>query len=298
VPIVVIWGSPDATQPAYRRLLEQHRMPVFRSFQSCIRGLSAYFAYHRLRAGYRSAFDDRSAQPDPAATAAAAMLDGVHGVVDDAASLAVLDSAGIRVARSRLAADDEAVARAAAELAGSAGTVVLKTASAQIPHRSEHGLVMVGVSPADAVASAQQLRERAAAAVPGARLDGILVCEQVTGGVEVIVGCSHAAPFGATVMVGLGGVLTELLADVRFLVSPFTRDDAERAVRRLRGFPLLDGFRGRAAADLDALLDLLMALQRLVVAAGDRISELDLNPVTVLPAGQGAVALDALLVAG
>ena len=113
----------------------------------------------------------------------------------------------------------------------------------------------------------------------------------------MIVGCTHTPPFGTTVMVGLGGVLTELLRDVRFLVAPFTRDDAARAVRALRGFPLLDGFRGRPAADVDALVDLLMAVQRLAVAAGDRLGELDLNPVAVLPAGQGAVALDALVVA-
>ena len=298
VPIVVIWGSPDATQPAYRRLLEQQRMPVFRSFQSCIRGLGAYFAYHRLRGDYRSAFEDAAARPDAAAERAAALLPGASGVVGDATALAVLEAAGVGVARSRLAGDDAAVARAAAELAGSTGTVVLKTASAQIPHRSEHGLVAVGVAPEAAVATAAALRERARAAVPGANLDGILVCEQVGAGVEVIVGCTHAPPFGATVMVGLGGVLTELLGDVRLLATPFTRDDARRAVEGLRGFPLLDGFRGRPRADVEALLDLLMAVQRLVLAAGDRLTELDLNPVTVLPAGQGALALDALLVAG
>ena len=298
VPIVVIWGSPDATQPAYRRLLEQPRMPVFRSFQACIRGLSAYFAYHQRRAEYRSPFDDGATQPDPAATAAAAMLASEHGVVGDARAAALLDAAGIRVARTVLADDDATVAQAAAQLAGAAGTVVLKTASAQIPHRSEHGLVAVGVAPGDAVRAAQRLRARAAEAVPGATLDGILVCEQVPGGVEVIVGCTHTPPFGTTVMVGLGGVLTELLRDVRFLVAPFTRQDAERALRRLRGFPLLDGFRGSPRADLDALLDMLMAVQRFAVAAQDRLVELDLNPVAVLPTGQGAVALDTLVVAG
>jgi len=299
VPIVVVWGSPDATQPAYRRLLEQHRMPVFRSYQSCIRGVRAYFDYHRLRARYRSPFEDPEAQPDGAATRAAALLGGGGGVLGDEQALAMLEVAGVAVARSVLARDDTAVAASAARLAGDQGRVVLKTASVDIPHRSEHGLVAVGVSPEQAVVEAQRLRERAAASVPRAAVDGILVCEQVDDTVaEVIVGATRKPPFGATVMVGIGGVLTELLGDVRFLVAPFTRDDAVRAVRELRGFPLLDGFRGRAGGDVDALIDLIMQVQRLALAAGGRLRELDLNPVAVRPRGRGVAVLDVLVVAG
>jgi acyl-CoA synthetase (NDP forming) len=297
IPIVVIWGSPDATPPAYRMLIEQQRMPVFRNFQNCIRGVRAYFDYHALRTRYRSPFGDAATQVDGAATAAAAALAGRSGVLADVDALALLREAGIAVATSELARDDAAVENAATRLGGADGLVVLKTASADIPHRSDHGLVAVGVAREDAVTVADRLRRRAAQVQPAAQLEGILVCEQVSDGVEVIVGVTQKPPFGATVMVGLGGVLTELLGDIRFLVTPFTRDDAERAVRALRGFALLDGFRGRPPADVDALVDMLMAVQRLALAAGESLRELDLNPVAVRPRGLGAVALDALVVA-
>ena len=209
----------------------------------------------------------------------------------------MLRTANVPLARAVLTRDDEEVVRAAAELAEPAGTVVLKASSEQIAHRSDHGLVSLGVRPQQAVAEARRLRDRATAAVPDAVIDGVLVCEQVSDGVEVIVGVSHKPPFGPTVMVGLGGALTELLRDVRFLVAPFTRDDAVRAVQALHGFSLLDGFRGRPPADVDALVDLIMRVQRLALAAGDRLSELDLNPVAVRPRGHGVVALDALVIA-
>ncbi|HEV3125163.1 MAG TPA: acetate--CoA ligase family protein, partial [Candidatus Dormibacteraeota bacterium] len=188
VPIVVIWGSPDATQPAYQMLLEQQRMPVFRNFQNCIRGVRAYYDYHGLRTRYRSAFADAMAKPGDAAQTAATMLASHSGVVPDVDALRILGAAGIVVAGCELAGDDAAVEAAANRLAGANGLVVLKTASADIPHRSEHGLVAVGVAPKDAVSAAGRLRQHAAQTLPSARLDGVLVCEQVGDGVEVIVG--------------------------------------------------------------------------------------------------------------
>jgi acyl-CoA synthetase (NDP forming) len=298
VPIVVVWGSPDAQQPAYRLLLEQHRMPVFRSFQNCIRGVRAYFDYHALREQHTSPYAGTHTQPDEGLRRTAARLGSRHGVLSDALATELLAAAGVTVAPATLCRDAAEVAAAAAELAGDRGRVVLKVASRDIPHRSDHGLVRVGVTPDEAVDVAERLRERARAAVPHAHLDGVLVCEQVDDGVEVILGVTHRPPFGATVMVGLGGVLTEVIRDVGFLVAPFRREDVVRVLRSLRGFPLLDGFRGRPPSDVDALVDVVMAVQRLAMACGERLLELDLNPVAVRPRGGGAVALDALLVAG
>lgn len=296
VPIVVVWGSPDATQPAYRRLIGQHRMPVFRSFTTCIRGLRAYFDYYALRRGYLSPFDDPATRPDSRAHTAAARLQQGNSLDDDAV-LRLLTDAGLPVPRWQLVAaeDAEAVAAAAVRVGGNDGRVVLKTASRDIPHRSEHGLVAVGVPVAEAPRVAAELAARAAA-LPHAHLDGILVCRQIDDGVEVIVGVTQAPPFGAAVLIGLGGVLAELLGDVAHLVVPFTRDQAERALRRLRGFPLLDGYRGAPPADVDALLDLVMSVQRFAAAAGNRLVALDLNPVAVRPQGHGVAVLDALLV--
>lgn len=298
VPIVVVWGSPDATQPAYRRLIEQHRMPVFRSFQNCIRGLRAYFDYHALRRAYASPFVDPATRPDSRALAAASRLRDGSGALPDREALPILEAAGIPLARWELVDPEDrgAVDAAARRLGGERQQVVLKTASPDIPHRSDHGLVAVGVPVDDAARVASELARRARATVPEARLDGILVCEYVPDGIEVIVGVSDAPPFGPAVMLGLGGVLTELLGDVQHLVIPFTRDEAAAALRRLRGFPLLDGYRGAPPADVEALLDLVMSVQRLAAAAGRRLAALDLNPVAVRPRGRGVTALDALVV--
>jgi acyl-CoA synthetase (NDP forming) len=174
--------------------------------------------------------------------------------------------------------------------------VVVKVDSAAFPHKSDHGLVLTGLTDDDAVhAAATTVLERARRAEPTATIDGVLVCEQVSGGVEAVVGVATDDLFGPTVMVGLGGTLVELYRDVAFRVPPFDRDEARRMVLGLRAAPLLHGFRGRPPADVEALLDVVMAVQQLAVDLDGVVVEIDLNPVLVLP--DRAVVLDALVVA-
>jgi acyl-CoA synthetase (NDP forming) len=130
----------------------------------------------------------------------------------------------------------------------------------------------------------------------GVSLDGVLVCQMVERGVEMVVGVTHDELFGPTVTVGLGGVLVEVLHDVAVRVPPFGEDQARDMLRDLRGRALLDGVRGRPPADLDALVEVVLRVQRMAVELGDDLAELDINPLMVLPQGQGAVALDALAV--
>ena len=124
-------------------------------------------------------------------------------------------------------------------------------------------------------------------------LEGVLVSEQVTGGVETVVGVSRDELFGPTVMFGLGGVFVEVLGDITFRVPPFHRDEARRMVEEVRGAPLLHGARGRPSVDIRALVDVIMMVQRLAVENAGTVVELDINPLAVLP--RGAVALDALV---
>ena len=125
-------------------------------------------------------------------------------------------------------------------------------------------------------------------------LDGVLVCEQVVGGIETVVGVAHDELFGPVVMFGLGGVFVEVLRDVTFRVPPFSRLEARRMVEEVQGYPLLRGARGRPKADVTALVDVIMKVQRLAVDLHADLAELDINPLAVLP--KGAVALDALAV--
>jgi acyl-CoA synthetase (NDP forming) len=115
-------------------------------------------------------------------------------------------------------------------------------------------------------------------------------------GVEMVVGVTHDDLFGPTVTVGLGGVLVEVLRDTAVRVPPFGEDQARTMLAELRGRALLDGVRGAPPVDIDALVEVVIRVQRMALELGDDIAELDINPLMVLPRGQGAVALDALVV--
>jgi len=172
--------------------------------------------------------------------------------------------------------------------------VVLKVVSPDIVHKSDVGGVVVGLADSAAVRSGFEalmacVKER----VPQARLQGVLVGRQVTDGVEMIVGAVRDATFGPTVMLGLGGVFTEVLGDVAFRVAPLHVDEARDMLRELRGFRLLTGYRDSPAADLDALAGLAVRLGDLMCDRPD-ISEVDLNPVVAL--AEGCVVLDARII--
>jgi acyl-CoA synthetase (NDP forming) len=124
--------------------------------------------------------------------------------------------------------------------------------------------------------------------------EGVLVSEMVSDGVETVVGVARDDLFGPTVMFGLGGVFVEVLKDVTFRVPPFDRAEARRMVEEVKGFPLLAGARGKPKADVKALVDVILKVQRLAVDLSDIVAELDINPLVVRP--KGVVALDALVV--
>jgi acyl-CoA synthetase (NDP forming) len=195
---------------------------------------------------------------------------------------------GIAVTREEVVTSAAAAVRAAAAIGY---PVVLKASSAAIAHKSDLGLVKVGLVDAKAVRAAYA----EVAQHPRVRGDGaVLVSEMVTGGTECVVGVSHDELFGPVVLFGLGGVFLEVFNDVTFRVPPFTKDEARRMIDETVGSALLRGARGRPKGDIGALVDVVMKVQRLAVDNAGRLAELDINPLVVLP--KGAVALDALAV--
>ncbi|HEX6312207.1 MAG TPA: acetate--CoA ligase family protein, partial [Acidimicrobiia bacterium] len=294
-PVFVVWGAPPGTDDTYYRRLLDGGLPVFRSFGNCVKALDACLRYWSFARSYRSPFDRAPLEPLPAADAVRELLGraGPGGTLSEHASKQALGAYGIRPSRDVLCAStDEAVAAA-----GEIGfPVVMKVSSPVLTHKSELGLVQVGVgSPGEVRTAFDELVANARAHAGDADVDGVLVCEMVTGGVETVVGVSRDDLFGPVVMVGLGGVLVEVLGDVTFRVPPFGRHDAEAMLRELRGFPLLEGVRGAPPADRRALVDVIMQVQRLALDLADDITELDVNPLVVLPDGEGAIALDALV---
>jgi acetate---CoA ligase (ADP-forming) len=177
--------------------------------------------------------------------------------------------------------------------------VVLKILSPDILHKSEIGGVLLDLADADAVRDGfATVTQRARLAAPAARIEGALVAKQLRGGVECILGIHQDPVFGPMAMFGLGGVFVEVLRDVVFRRCPFGEDVALAMIRAIRGFPLLDGARGRPKADVAALAAMLARLSAFACAAGPRLRSIDLNPVFAMPAGAGAFAADAVIELG
>jgi len=131
---------------------------------------------------------------------------------------------------------------------------------------------------------------------PHARLDGVLVAPMVRGGVELIAGVSRDPVFGPVVMVGFGGIYAEVLKDVAVQVAPVSEDEAVRMIRSLKMFPLLDGARGRAKADVAAAARTVARLSEFACRHARDVAEIDMNPILVKPEGEGVLVLDALMV--
>ncbi len=149
-------------------------------------------------------------------------------------------------------------------------------------------------SAADVRATYDELLRKASKADRHARIDGVMVCEMVAGGVDTLIGVSTDELFGPVVTIGLGGILVEVFGDVTFRVPPFSEDEAHRAVAELKGFRLLEGVRGQPPVDVDSFVDTVMKVQRLALDLAGDVRELDINPLIIRP--RGAVALDALVV--
>ncbi len=205
----------------------------------------------------------------------------------------ILAAAGVPAVPERIVGS----AGEAAEAAEATGfPVVMKIVSADILHKSEIGGVILNVASREAAETAyRDLLARAEAHAPDARIDGVLVAPMVTGGVETILGVVRDPVFGPVVMFGLGGIFVEVLKDVTFRIAPFGVEEARRMIREVRGYPMLEGVRGAPPADEDALAEALARLSAFAAANGDVLETIDVNPFIVLPKGEGAVAVDALI---
>lgn len=213
-----------------------------------------------------------------------------RGALDAADARPLLTAYGIATPREALATSPDEAAALAAEIGF---PVALKLISPDILHKSDIGGVLLNVNDADAArAGFSGIIARARAAQPDAHIRGVQVQRMVAGGQEVIVGVKRDPTFGPLVMFGLGGVYVEALADVSFRLAPLTHEDAEALIDEVRSAKLLAGLRGAPPADRAALVDAIVRIGQLA-ADHPEIAELDVNPLLVLPRGQGVIAVDA-----
>ncbi|MGG5820243.1 acetate--CoA ligase family protein [Falsiroseomonas sp. HW251] len=214
------------------------------------------------------------------------------GPLDEAESKALFARFGIAPVREIACATPEDAAAAAQALGP---RVVLKALSRHIAHKSDVGGVRIGLAPGELAAEGRAMLARVAAAA-GRAPEGLLVQEQVAGGVEVILGLQCDPHLGTAILLGMGGVAAELFGDTALRLLPIDRAEAEAMLAELRGAALLRGFRGRPHADVAALLDAVLAFARMGEALGERLVTAEINPLFVMPAGQGVLAADGLAV--
>ena len=219
---------------------------------------------------------------------------GSQRFFNEADSLALLAKAGVPVVPYRLC-KSAAEARAAFQALGA--PVAVKACSVDVPHKSEHGLVSLGVTSAEDAARLFDSQWEKLSAMKAAR-DGVIVAAMKKGRRELMVGARVDPVFGPIVLVGDGGKYVEALKDFAILIPPFDAEEVHKALARLRIAPIIDGVRGEPALDVDAVAKVAIGVGRLIRAAKGKIASIDLNPVMVGAAGEGAIVVDALIERG
>ena len=216
---------------------------------------------------------------------------GAQGFLNEADSLALLARHGVPTVPMHLCRSAQE-ARAAFEAVGA--PAVVKACSAEVPHKTEHGLVALGVATSEQTGALYE-RFDAKMTEMGVARDGVIVAATRKGRHEFMVGARVDPVFGPVVVVGDGGKYVEALKDCAVLLPPFSQDEVLRALRTLRIAPLLDGVRGDPPLDVQALADIAVAVGQVIAGAGGTIASIDLNPVMVGAVGDGAIVVDALV---
>ena len=290
-PVFVCWSARDEMAPEAYAILNEARIPHYKSPVRCGRALAAVSWYAQAR---RRNERQRGERPlELHREAAHALLEGRRADVSEYEAKRVLADYGIPVTAEALASS----ATEAASIAKRLGyPVALKVQSPDISHKTEAGAVRLGVATDTELERAyREVLQNARRYRPDAIIDGVLVQEMVPDGIEAIIGATNDPLFGPAVMFGLGGIFAEVLKDVSFRLAPVTRAMAVEMIEEIKGYPLLAGARGKPPADVDALADAIARLSALVVDLKDRIAELDVNPLFVMPRGRGVKAADALI---
>ncbi|MBR0925742.1 acetate--CoA ligase family protein [Bradyrhizobium diazoefficiens] len=280
---VIAYVSPHA--PEVVAVLTRRGVPAYTSAESCTAALDGL-----LRAAMPEQVQT-SASPPTAADASGFPA----GSLDEAQAKALFARFGIPVVAEKVVATAREAEQAAR---GLGGRVVLKVLSREIAHKSDVGGVAINLTTeviGDRLAAmAAEVEGRA-----GKRPEQFLVQEMISGGVEIILGM-HRDSLGTAILLGMGGVAAELFKDTTMRLLPpnggLDLSEARAMARDLVTWPLLDGFRGRPTCDVEALAEAVVAFSRMVAQLGDRLSEAEINPVFVLPAGQGVKAADGLVV--
>lgn len=280
-PVVV-----SAPQPSVRAAFRQAGVPVFAHETEAILALHQWCRHGALIA--QAAARDAAAQPSRDQPALAV---GEGAMLSEAQSLSLLSTAGIPVVEHALCRSAAEAVRAWHRLGPE---VVVKACSAHIPHKSEHGLVFVGVNSEASVMAAWQTCTARVTEL-GFPAEGVIVAARIRGRREFALGVRQEPSFGTVVMISDGGKYVEAMRDFVVLLHPFSAADVRAQLRQLRIAPILEGVRGEAPVDLDVVARAAVALGHLASANAHTVAAIDLNPLIVGSAGEGGWAVDAVV---
>ncbi|SLM29042.1 SucD3 [Desulfamplus magnetovallimortis] len=273
-------------------LLQKNHVPVYQFPESAARALGALYAQtrwlsRRVLPQYNIEFDKVKGE----AIINECMEKGMT-VLGELEGSRLLKCYGFNVLDMEIARSSEEAVRIAESIGY---PVVMKIVSSQILHKSDAGGVKVGIeNSSDVVATFNMIMERARAYKPDAELDGVLVQQMAKQGKEVILGVSRHPGFGHAVMFGLGGIFVELYKDVVFRMAPMGRNVVRRMIKSIKGYPILNGFRGEPKTDIETLEKNLVSL-RAMVKNHPVIKELDINPLFVHKEGEGTTVADIII---
>ena len=304
-PVLLFSNLSVGFQQEVKKVLDEGGVPYLQGTRETLRAIQAFMRYASFRR--RMGESIAAGCPSPAdlsdwrrrlqrvrGTLRLVLSEVERPVLSEVEGRRLLAAYGIPGPREAVVATAEEAVEAAQRIGY---PVVLKILSPDIHHKTEIGGVRVGLMDEAAVVTAfREVMEAAWRHHPQARLEGALVQEMIpTDAVEVILGVLQDPDFGPVVVFGSGGILVELLKDSSLRLPPLSHEEALEMIRETRGARLLQGFRGRPPADIEAVADALVRVSQLAVDLGDLIAALDINPLMVLPKGQGVRAVDVLV---
>lgn len=262
-------------------MLQKSIVPCFDSPRLCFSAIRSYLDHKRMKESFSSEASEVSH---------IVKADLKRGVMSYQELCQLLISYDIPVASSSLAKSEQEAVNAAIKLGF---PVALKIESPQISHKSEAAGVLLNLMDEREVRSSyNQIISNARAFRPDAEILGIVVQKMVQNGIETIVGVTHDSQFGPLISLGSGGTFVEIFKDVSTRIPPLTNSEAKEMISELKSSKIFEGFRNRPRADVPALEKALLNISRLVIDYGEKITELEINPLIVLPEGKGVLAVD------
>jgi acetyltransferase len=291
--VVVFSHVSGGLDQTIKGILDDGGVPFLQGTRESLGAIENLFTYAEHARRMKKTLSGDGISPDnlEALKADVQMKEGVLGY-DDCRLL--VGAYGIHVPEGAMAGSEDEAAAVAQKIGY---PVVMKGQSSQVPHKTEAGLVRVGIENETVLRKTYaEMVRNIAAYDPEAELEGILVQRMIPAdSVETIIGIVDDAAFGPGVVLGLGGIFVELLKDATLRLPPVSRHDARMMIADLKGRQILDGFRGSPASDKEALMMAIVQIGQLATDFSGMITSLDINPLMVLPEGQGVVAADILI---